>query len=62
MGRFSVGDFILFSTYLDWMLDLPRRLGRLLSQQKVSQKAIARLEETIDPEPFVSLVGIGPRI
>ena len=55
-GRFSVGDFILFSTYLDWMLDLPRRLGRLLSQQKVSQKAIARLEETIDPEPFASLV------
>ena len=55
-GRFSVGDFILFSTYLDWMLDLPRRLGRLLSQRKISQKAIARLKETIDPEPIASLV------
>ena len=55
-GRFSVGDFILFSTYLDWMLDLPRRLGRLLSQRKVSEKAIARLKETIDPEPITSLV------
>lgn len=55
-GRFSVGDFILFSTYLDWMLDLPRRFGRLLSQQKISQKAIARLHETIDPEPAAALV------
>lgn len=55
-GRLSVGDFILFSTYLDWMLDLPRRIGRLLSQRKISQKAIARLRETMDPEPVSSLV------
>ena len=55
-GRLSVGDFILFSTYLDWMLDLPRRIGRLLSQRKISQKAIARLRETMDPEPVASLV------
>lgn len=39
-GRFSVGDFVLFTIYLEWMLELPRRLGRLLSQQQTSKKSI----------------------
>ena len=55
-GRFSVGDFILFATYLDWVLDLPRRFGRLLSQQKISRKAIARLQATMEPASVESLV------
>lgn len=55
-GRFTVGDFMLFATYLDWMLMLPRRLGRLLSQRRASAKALERLAETTGETPPRSLV------
>jgi ATP-binding cassette subfamily B protein len=55
-GRFSVGDFVVFSIYLDWMLELPRRVGRLLSQRKTSQQSLARLQETMnDGTPATTL-------
>lgn len=50
-GRFSVGDFVLFATYLDWMLLLPRRIGRLLSQRKTSDKSLQRLRHATDDAP-----------
>ncbi len=55
-GDFSVGDFMLFAVYLDWMLQLPRRLGRLLSQQKTSQKSRARLQDALGDAPVTTLV------
>jgi ATP-binding cassette subfamily B protein len=55
-GRFSVGDFMLFITYLDWMLMLPRRMGRLLSQRKASVKALERLGDTMGDTPLRTLV------
>lgn len=61
-GRFTVGDFLLFATYLDWILDLPRRFGRLLSQQKVSQKSLERLEAAMGQGSMESLVENRPTI
>lgn len=55
-GRFTVGDFMLFTIYLDWMLQLPRRLGRLLSQQKTSRTSVARLQAALDRTPVATLV------
>lgn len=54
--QFSVGDFMLFATYLDWMLQLPRRLGRLLSQRRTSGKSVERLQEALGDTPAKSLV------
>lgn len=42
-GNFSIGDFALFGIYLDWMLMFPRRVGRLLAQEKQSEVALERL-------------------
>lgn len=44
------------ASYLDWTLEFPRRLGRLLSQQKISDKAMVRLSETIKPHSIATLV------
>lgn len=55
-GRFSVGDFVVFSIYLDWMLELPRRVGRLLSQRKTSRQSLTRLQDTMnDGTPVTTL-------
>jgi ATP-binding cassette subfamily B protein len=55
-GRFTAGDFTLFTLYLSWMLMLPRRMGRLLSQRKESGRAAQRLSETMGDTPVVTLV------
>jgi ATP-binding cassette subfamily B protein len=55
-GRFSIGDFVLFNTYLEWMLMLPRRAGRLLGQQKTSERSRARLAAALHPTPVELLV------
>lgn len=55
-GRFSVGDFLLFTLYLDWMMMLPRRVGRLLSQRAESGRAVGRLTETMADGDVTSLV------
>ncbi|MEQ4207087.1 ABC transporter ATP-binding protein [Actinopolymorpha sp. B9G3] len=55
-GRFTVGDFILFAFYLDWMLMLPRRIGRLLSQHRTSEKSLERLREVMGTTPVSTLV------
>jgi ATP-binding cassette subfamily B protein len=55
-GDFSVGDFALFVFYLDWMLQLPRRLGRVLAQSKRSDAALARLRALMPEAPPERLV------
>jgi ABC-type multidrug transport system fused ATPase/permease subunit len=55
-GRFTVGDFVLFTVYLDWMMELPRRVGRLLSQAKMSQKSKERLQSALGDTPVGALV------
>jgi ATP-binding cassette, subfamily B, bacterial len=55
-GRFTVGDFTLFTLYLDWMLMLPRRVGRLLSQRQESGRASTRIAETMSEDELTALV------
>jgi len=55
-GRFSVGALVLFGTYLEWMLQLPRRAGRLLSQQKTSRQSLARVAAALESTPVAGLV------
>jgi len=42
-GRFTVGDFALFVIYLDWVLQLPRRVGRLLASSQLSGVSAQRM-------------------
>ncbi|HEU5199764.1 MAG TPA: ABC transporter ATP-binding protein [Ktedonobacterales bacterium] len=42
-GSFTVGDFALFVTYLNEVLQVPRRVGRLLASQKVAEVSHGRL-------------------
>lgn len=55
-GNFTVGDFVLFVTYLDWMLMFPRRVGRLLAQSKQSETALGRLGALMPKTPLDRLV------
>ncbi|GAB3423388.1 ABC transporter ATP-binding protein [Flindersiella endophytica] len=55
-GRFTIGDFVVFGIYLDWMLELPRRVGRLLSQRRTSRQSLVRLQDTMnDGTPVTTL-------
>jgi ATP-binding cassette, subfamily B, bacterial len=45
--QFSVGDFVLFALYLNWMMLFPRRMGRLLTQRRESGQALVRLVEAM---------------
>lgn len=42
-GDFTVGDFALFSLYMEWVFELPRRVGRLLASQRVAAVSTDRL-------------------
>lgn len=55
-GTFSVGDFALFVLYLDWMLMLPRRVGRVLAQTKQSDAALQRLAAVLPTPAMPQLV------
>lgn len=44
-GRFTVGDFALFTVYLEWILELPRRVGRLLASRRLAQVSAERLAD-----------------
>ena len=59
-GSFTIGDFVLFVTYLDWMLMFPRRAGRLLAQVKQSEAAVGRLHELMPTTPVEQLVRYQP--
>jgi ATP-binding cassette subfamily B protein len=55
-GTFTVGDFTLFALYMDWVFELPRRVGRLLASHRVAAVATERLEELSGGAPFRALV------
>lgn len=55
-GNFTVGDFVLFTIYLDWMLMLPRRLGRFFAQAKQSETALQRLTVVLPEASLERLV------
>jgi ATP-binding cassette subfamily B protein len=53
--QFSVGDFVLFTMYLNWMMLFPRRMGRLLTQRAESGRALVRLVEAMPGAEPVTL-------
>lgn len=55
-GNFTIGDFALFVTYLDWMLMFPRRAGRVLAQQRQSEVTLNRLSALMPQTPLERLV------
>ncbi|NKB67608.1 MAG: ATP-binding cassette domain-containing protein [Candidatus Latescibacteria bacterium] len=55
-GTFTVGDFVLFTTYLGELLEFPRRFGRLLAARKVADVAAARVQDLVPTAPAAELV------
>lgn len=57
---FSIGDFAMFVLYLDWLLLMPRRVGRLLTALKLAPVSTRRLLEVIPATPPAELVEYHP--
>jgi len=61
-GTFTVGDFVLFTTYLLQTTHLPSYLGTFIGDYKQQEAAIRRLTELLPDEPPEALVlGQGTR-
>ena len=56
-GEFTVGDFVLFTTYLLQTTHLPSYLGTFIGDYKQQEAAIRRLTELLPDEPAEALVG-----
>ena len=48
-GTFTVGDLVLFTTYLEGLATLPRRFGRLQAFRRHAQVAVERMEPLAGP-------------
>ena len=55
-GRFTVGDFALFTYYLWFTTELPSYLGTFVGDIKQQEVAIGRLAELVPDEPLEALV------
>lgn len=47
-GELSLGDVLLFSTYVNWLIWPARNLGRILSDMGKSKVSLGRLQEILD--------------
>ena len=59
-GDFTVGDFALFSLYMEWVFEFPRRIGRALASHRVSAVSTERLTTMVAGSSERSLVGHYP--
>jgi ATP-binding cassette subfamily B protein len=50
-GEFTVGDLVLFTTYIDALSGVPRRVGRLLAYRRHAHVAIERMQRLVGREP-----------
>jgi len=57
---FTVGDFVLFASYLGYVIDLPSTLGGFLADYQTQAVSIRRLLELQPDAPAESLVAPGP--
>lgn len=57
---FSIGDFAMFVAYLDWLLMMPRRVGRLLTALKLAPVSTQRLLSAIPATSATVLVEYHP--
>lgn len=56
-GSFSLGDFTLFVSYIGWVTEAPRWVGRVLARQKQATVSIERMTRLLDgtaPETLVA--------
>jgi ATP-binding cassette, subfamily B, bacterial len=59
-GRFTVGDFALFTSYLWFTTQVPSELGTFYGDFKTQEISIRRMLELIHPEPAAALVQFHP--
>jgi len=59
-GTFTIGDFVLFVTYLDWIVSFPGWVGRVIARSKQADVSLARLHTVLDGAPADALVQHGP--
>jgi ABC-type multidrug transport system fused ATPase/permease subunit len=59
-GTFTIGDFMLFTTYLSAALEFPRRVGRLLAERKTAEISLARIEALLNDAPAYEIARPGP--
>ena len=50
-GEFTVGDLALFTTYIDALSGLPRRIGRLLAFKRHAHVAVDRMQRLVSEDP-----------
>lgn len=50
-GEFTVGDLVLFTTYIDALSGLPRRIGRLLAHRRHAGVSVERMQQLVDHTP-----------
>jgi len=50
-GEFTVGDLALFTTYIDALAGLPRRIGRLLAFKRHAHVAVDRMQRLVGEAP-----------
>lgn len=56
VGTFTIGDFVLFVSYLDWIVSFPGWVGRVIARSKQVDVSIDRLNSVIDGAPANALV------
>lgn len=59
-GSFSLGDFTLFVSYIGWVTEAPRWVGRVLARQKQATVSIERMTRLLDGSAPETLVASTP--
>jgi ABC-type multidrug transport system fused ATPase/permease subunit len=59
-GRFTIGDFTLFASYVGAATSAPRWLGRLLARKRTADVAWMRIATLMDDAPDEALVAKAP--
>ncbi|HZZ90019.1 MAG TPA: ABC transporter ATP-binding protein [Caulobacteraceae bacterium] len=59
-GRFTVGDFTLFTSYVAAATSAPRWLGRLLARKRTADVALMRISTLLDDAPDAVITARAP--
>jgi len=59
-GTFTIGDFVLFVTYLDWIVSFPGWVGRVIARSKQVDVSLERLDAVLHGAPRNALVQHAP--
>ena len=59
-GTFSVGDFVLFSTYVGEVARSGSLIGRVMAQHRRAEVSLGRMSSTIETDSPARLVDYGP--